>query len=470
MKRKTTTLCMIARNEEACVGQAIKSAMALVDEIIVVDTGSEDNTRIIAEGYGARVVDLPWGDDFSAARNAGLAESRGEWILVLDADERLQPVRPVEFQRLLSAPRVAGYRVQIIPGHPEPSDHLRDRVRLFRNQAEIRYRYPIHEQIFPAVSDWGAGCGLTIAEAQLQVLNSRRDRSGTAEKRDRNMRILVRAVADYPQEPYFEYQLACGALVRLDEEILPVAGLQEALQNFERAWQKVLALPVATRRHLDYGADLVVKIAASQLARGRPREAQAILNAGRQVYGQRPLIRLHDVVAAVRVLQSRAVRRDTGEDTKLLVRARRDIHTLLRAPLTEPVDPALARACRLYPLRYLGELALLEGQVAKAAELFEKALIIDQSYSFAWLGLAECARYAGDRQRALKLYLRTVTEEERNHRAWLRGSSLLEELGFHDNAASWRRRVTLRFPEHPQCLDLGLEDEPALNPCRSAVS
>ena len=75
MKRKTVSLCLIARNEEATIGMAIKSVLALVDEVIVVDTGSDDNTRIIAEGYGARVLDVAWEDDFAAARNAALAEA-----------------------------------------------------------------------------------------------------------------------------------------------------------------------------------------------------------------------------------------------------------------------------------------------------------------------------------------------------------------------------------------------------------
>ena len=97
--------------------------------------------------------------------------------------------------------------------------------------------------------------------------------------------------------------------------------------------------------------------------------------------------------------------------------------------------------------------------VGEAAELFEKALTVDSGYSFAWLGLAECARFAGDRKRALKLYLRAVTENEWNHRAWLRGCSLLEELEFHDNAASWRRKVALHFPEHPLATNLVQQDE-----------
>ena len=85
MKRNTVSLCLIARDEEATIGMAIKSVLALVDEVIVVDTGSQDNTRIIAEGYGAKVFDVPWTDDFSAARNACLEQKIRRFISVCRA-------------------------------------------------------------------------------------------------------------------------------------------------------------------------------------------------------------------------------------------------------------------------------------------------------------------------------------------------------------------------------------------------
>ena len=77
--------------------------------------------------------------------------------------------------------------------------------------------------------------------------------------------------------------------------------------------------------------------------------------------------------------------------------------------------------------------------------------------------MAECSRFAGDRKRALKLYLRTVTENEWNHRAWLRGSALMQEMNFHDNAVSWWRKIVTRFPEHP-ALRHGTEIEPEPDP------
>lgn len=84
------SLCMIVKDEadqiEACLG----SVHSVVDEIIVVDTGSTDGTQELCRKYGAKVIEAPWENSFSKARNIGLKEARGEWVLWLDADERLE--------------------------------------------------------------------------------------------------------------------------------------------------------------------------------------------------------------------------------------------------------------------------------------------------------------------------------------------------------------------------------------------
>ena len=81
---------MIARNEEALLGVCLESVRGLVDEIVLVDTGSTDATPELARLAGD-VVSVPWSDDFSAPRNEALAHAQGDWILQLDADERLGP-------------------------------------------------------------------------------------------------------------------------------------------------------------------------------------------------------------------------------------------------------------------------------------------------------------------------------------------------------------------------------------------
>jgi len=450
MKRKTVTLCMIARDEESSIGKAIKSALALVDEIVVVDTGSRDNTRIIAEGYGARVVDHPWQDDFAAARNAGLAEASCDWILVLDTDEQLQSVRPVEFQRLLHERDVAGYRVKMVSPRGASVVQSFPLVRLFRNHPDVRYRYPVHEQIVPSLNVLAAREMLRLADSPLVIHHTGYGPHQHARKRDRNLRLLRRAVAGFPEEPYFEFQLASETISKLDEEVLPVGGLATGREHLEGAWRKVAAMPPEMRRLVAYGEYLGANLAAALLAEGKVAEAQAVLDAARSTWGDRPLLLLQAVAANIERLRGESdpeVRRQLG------TAARRDLRLLQADPGTG-IDTAIdPRITDLYPLRYLGELALLEGDVARASELFEQALTHDGKYSSAWLGLAECAEFAGDRKRALKLYLRAVTTSEWNHRAWLRGHRLMEDLGFHDNAVSWRRKVTEHFPEHPALRD-----------------
>lgn len=79
--------CYIVKNEAARLSRSLASLSDAVDEIVVVDSGSSDDTIKIAEQYDARVFSVPWRDDFSAARNASLEKATGDWILVVDADE-----------------------------------------------------------------------------------------------------------------------------------------------------------------------------------------------------------------------------------------------------------------------------------------------------------------------------------------------------------------------------------------------
>ena len=79
--------CYITKNEERNIARSLQSLADAVDEIIVVDTGSTDGTREIAEALGARVLDFSWQDDFSAPRNFAVEAASGDWIVFLDADE-----------------------------------------------------------------------------------------------------------------------------------------------------------------------------------------------------------------------------------------------------------------------------------------------------------------------------------------------------------------------------------------------
>src|SRR5713101_5167076 len=113
--RQRVSFCVIVKNEETHLAACLDSVAGLVDEIVVVDTGSTDGTKAIAQSRGARVFDFPWVDSFAAARNESIRHATSEWIFWMDADEWIDEenrgtVRAL-FAGLTSEP--AGYNMQI---------------------------------------------------------------------------------------------------------------------------------------------------------------------------------------------------------------------------------------------------------------------------------------------------------------------------------------------------------------------
>jgi tetratricopeptide (TPR) repeat protein len=163
----TVSLCMIVKNEKNHLARCLRSAKPVVDEIIVVDTGSRDETKDIARVFGARVYDFQWVNDFSKARNFALSKASGDWILVLDADETLSDKDYEKFRRVLetSQSRPAAYRLQTrnyssqantvgfrsnrgeSPEEEGIGWYPSDKVRLFTNDPRIRFEYPVHELV-----------------------------------------------------------------------------------------------------------------------------------------------------------------------------------------------------------------------------------------------------------------------------------------------------------------------------------
>ncbi|MDF2952174.1 MAG: hypothetical protein K0S18_1757, partial [Anaerocolumna sp.] len=86
------TACIIVKNEETVLARCLDSLQYIVEEIIIVDTGSEDGTKEIARGYTDKIYDFNWTNDFAAARNFSISKATNEFILVLDADEYIENV------------------------------------------------------------------------------------------------------------------------------------------------------------------------------------------------------------------------------------------------------------------------------------------------------------------------------------------------------------------------------------------
>ncbi len=142
------SLAMIVKNEESYLKDCLESVKNVVDEVVVVDTGSIDNTINIASEFNAKVFSFEWINDFSAARNFALSKCSGDWILYLDADERLSPESIDEIKSFIV--REENLAVKCLVKSID-NVHGRDNSmtfpRLFRSNPNLKFTGRVHEQI-----------------------------------------------------------------------------------------------------------------------------------------------------------------------------------------------------------------------------------------------------------------------------------------------------------------------------------
>lgn len=143
----TLSLCMIVKDEDQTLSRCLASAQGYVDEIVIVDTGSQDQTVSIAKDFDAQVSYFTWCNDFAAARNYAISLARGKWILMLDADEELV-VSESNFRDYLEAkttPQV--YCLDLNDAYKQSDVSVLWATRLFRNSPDLKYSGRYHEQL-----------------------------------------------------------------------------------------------------------------------------------------------------------------------------------------------------------------------------------------------------------------------------------------------------------------------------------
>lgn len=142
------TLSMIVKNEEKYLRDCLDSVKGVVDEIVLVDTGSTDNTVKIAEEFGAKIFNYTWKNDFADARNFALSKSSCGWILYLDADERLNKSSIQELKKITQSKDKKGYNCRIVNiDEVSKRPSVMSYVRLFANIPGISFEGKVHEQI-----------------------------------------------------------------------------------------------------------------------------------------------------------------------------------------------------------------------------------------------------------------------------------------------------------------------------------
>ena len=215
------SLCMIVKNERANLGRCLESVRNLANEMIVVDTGSTDGTQELARQHGARVIQATWENDFSLARNLAVVAARGRWILVLDADEFL-------LERDVTAIRTLVQKSTPASGEPGMAFTLQNKsssdggrtgmivslVRLFPNRADVRYEWPIHEQVATSLQR----AGVPIVDTPIEIIHTGyTDPTRNQEKQRRNLAILQAQVVGTKEVYPLTYFLMGGAHLDLGE-------------------------------------------------------------------------------------------------------------------------------------------------------------------------------------------------------------------------------------------------------------
>lgn len=200
------SVVLIAKNEEHNLPRAISSVTEVADEIVVVDTGSEDRTVDIAKEMGAKVFHFPWVDDFSAARNYAVDQASGDWILWLDADEALLPESVALIRPCVENKKALAYYVLrrdlVDADKPELFTEMWQ-LRLFRNRPDMRFRGRCHPDFHPTANEIANAEGLTVEPSEIRLVHYGYVGGLRLKKLERSANLLELELRDRPGRLYY---------------------------------------------------------------------------------------------------------------------------------------------------------------------------------------------------------------------------------------------------------------------------
>lgn len=259
MPRPLLSAALIVRNEERFLEGCLRSLDGLADEIIVVDTGSVDRSVEIARECGAVVSAYAWNGDFAAARNASIDAACGEWILYIDADERVAAFDRSEVERQLADPARACYTVLF---RPQTGFTRYREYRLFRNREDLRFRGVIHESLLPALQELGVRTGMSAGHSAICLDHYGYD-GDLRRKHERNLPLLRARLARDPMHVFSWAHLGATLLGLGDES------------GAERAWRQ--GIDVVRSLRSSAAADSLAYLNLANFLIDRHRDAGALL-------------------------------------------------------------------------------------------------------------------------------------------------------------------------------------------------
>ncbi len=213
------SVCLITRNEEARLGRALQSVAGVADEIIITDTGSADDTLVIAERFGASISHFAWCDDFSAARNFCFSQAQGEWIFWIDADEELLPDSADPIRQCLRDNDAFAWwilrqdMIEIDRSDLYTEMHL---PRLFRRDDRLNLQGYHHEQFIPSLSALARNRNQVVKRSTVRIRHDGFAGPKRKDKFERDIILLERELRERPGQLYYQIELY-RTLLQMDD-------------------------------------------------------------------------------------------------------------------------------------------------------------------------------------------------------------------------------------------------------------
>jgi tetratricopeptide (TPR) repeat protein len=394
----TISLCVIAKDEENMLPDLLTSVKGAVDEIVFVDTGSQDATVEIARAAGARVFHHAWQDDFSAARNAALAQAKGDWVLVLDCDERLVPGAAIALRQavqrndfdlgllpLYNATHM-GANVQDVLSGKASMGAPSLLPRLLRKDPGLRWTGRIHE----TVAEWYKVGPKRIAELPIKIVHLGYAKAVVDEKKkaERNLFLLEQSCAEQPDNSVMWSHLA---RVHIN------AGKNEAAwAAAERGWEALKAT-IAKGDFSQEASPLVTVIAFLSLSKDDDALALQVLDQAEQWGVVHPNLQLLRGACHVsRVLKGGV---DPQEVLETAIECFSKAIQMGEKVWTEECMPG---ATSWAAWTRIGSVRLLQDRWEEAYAAFAQALADKPDHMEAALGIVECQLGLADPEAALR--------------------------------------------------------------------
>jgi hypothetical protein len=396
------SVCLITRNEQRFLAGCLESVVGIADEVVLVDTGSTDATQEIARSFSCRILRHEWTHDYAAVRNVGLAAARGQWILCIDADERLHDASQVRPLIQSAPPEVGGYLIERHDLVTDPDDgrtHVLPVgiVRLFRKHPAIRYIGSVHER--PGDTILNAGLEIHVATTiKLRHLVKELTPERLRAKQEYYLGLLHRELEENKNDFWAEYYRG--------KTLWYLQRLDEARRSFER---------VASAQ----GSPKVMRAWALN-------SVGALLSETGDCEGA-----LHSVQASLSLCPGQSFAH--GILGEILYRMRRfdeaaDAFSRVRLSLDPQLtkdqihgDLYMTAECQAYKI---GCCLLAQGKLPEASDWFRRGLQSNGADAGCYYALALIAEHVGDRECAFAL----AGAAKLNDPRWQEPGELLERL------------------------------------------